>query len=617
MNNKTLSELENTNILDEDSIFHIRKPSQNEDFKITKTALVKQLGNSGVLGFSATETAANRLTLEPINGGIIDQYYEGMIVKFISPINSTDIVQLRIGNLDFYDLKTTFTNPITQQTEYSALKINQVYEVIYKNGVFTQINIDRQYTNEYLSYGEVLTDVTTQENYTLYNLTSATSYYKDKYYEGMAVMFTSGIIQNSNQNISDGKVYLNVDQLGQKELSDPDGDYIPFNLQYGETIMAIYDGTKFIKNMFSMQEPVLPDPIDPDNPPPGYDITIYLGPDEDFKTFKDCMAQLQKDYAINEKRKILIKLKNNYIGDLGFYTHERLTNFQITIEGNPNVIFTGNRTIYTEKSGLCFNITGHWKINRPTELYNQDGFLISSSSKNTGARVQCNFKDCIVENINLSDENICLIYQAPYDNDFTDATLADVELKNLRAGHMLMNPLGYGTVLHNGRFIIENLTITNTMTATRTYEELLILSSANVKNLIINLSKPSNYQTILTLCGPTSPRSRPTTILSDSTIILQENLTNYIVKTRYYDSNDGPVYINSCIIKYADGVNNTKGSLLFNSYNSTPLYLNGNDYQNVNTNTIPDIVVDNCTLNLKTGTIGSTQTINGGKINYV
>lgn len=610
MNNKTLSELENTNILDEDSIFHIRKPSQNEDFKITKTALVKQLGNSGVLGFSATETAANRLTLEPINGGIIDQYYEGMIVKFISPINSTDIVQLRIGNLDFYDLKTTFTNPITQQTEYSTLKINQVYEVIYKNGVFTQINIDRQYTNEYLSYGEVLTDVTTQENYTLYNLTSATSYYKDKYYEGMAVMFTSGIIQNSNQNISDGKVYLNVDQLGQKELSDPDGDYIPFNLQYGETIMAIYDGTKFIKNMFSMQEPVLPDPIDPDNPPPGYDITIYLGPDEDFKTFKDCMAQLQKDYAINKKRKILIKLKNNYIGDLGFYEQTQLTNFQITIEGNPNVIFTGNKTIYTERYGLYFNITGHWKINRPTELYNQEGFLISSSYQK--GWVRCNFKDCIVENINLSDENIRLIYQAP--DDYTDATLADVELKNLRAGHMLVNPVGHGNTLHRGRFIIENLTITNTMTATRTYKELLILSSADVKNLIINLSKPSNYQTILTLYGSTSSSSR-NTILSDSTIILQENLTNYILKTSYYHS-DGPVYINNCIIKYADGVNNTKGSLLFKSYGRT-LYLNGNDYQNVNTNTIPDIVVDDCTLNLKTGTIGSTQTINGGKINYV
>jgi len=271
MVDKRISDLEATTTLEDTTVFHIRKTETNEDYKITKSNLVKQIGNSVVSGFNATSPLANRLLLTPSNSGSLDQYYDGMTIKFISPINSTDLVKIKIGSLGYIDFKTTFTNPITNVIENAVLKTGKFYEAIYSNNSFIQTNIDRQYTNEYLSVGEIIFDNTTQEYFTLYTLTSATSYYKTSYYEGMSIVFTSGIINNSVENMSNGKIYINVDGLGPKLLSDPDGDGVPFSLQPNETILGIYDGEKFIKNMFTMQEPELPVPVDPDNPPPGYE----------------------------------------------------------------------------------------------------------------------------------------------------------------------------------------------------------------------------------------------------------------------------------------------------------------------------------------------------------
>ena len=81
----------------------------------------------------------------------------------------------------------------------------------------------------------------------------------------------------------------------------------------------------------------------------------------------------------------------------------------------------------------------------------------------------------------------------------------------------------------------------------------------------------------------------------------------------------GNATITNCTIKYANNVNNTKGSVSaatsLTTASTCGIY--GNDFTNPNSVSIPDILVRAGTLFLKSGTLGSTKAINGAKIVYV
>lgn len=625
MVDKRISDLDATNSLEEDTLFHVRKTSENEDFKITKSNLVKNLGNSAVFGFDAELFDFNKIILTPSNNAFIDSYYEGMTIQFISMINSDNIVKIAIGDLPFLPLKSSFINPITQEAENSELKQGLFYQAIYSNvdgGIFIQTNIDREYTNEYLSTAKILYNAELEQNYTEYDLVSATKHYKTKYYEGMSIVFTSGIIENSQENMSDGKVYINVDNLGLKELSDPNGDGIPFSLQQNETIMGIYDGEKFIKNIFSMQEPDLPVPIDPNNPPPGYDITIYVGPDEEKesnRTLQTCFHAIIKDYGPGGGgRKVLIKFRDNYNG-IGLSFANRFwpswastwTAF-ITIEGNPNITMQpalgynpySERAIFSfyvnsseTQAPVCINLTGSWKVNFPilsANFSNAYSFINFENQGNPSHQVF--IKNAVIRNVNEGNQNYSFIRcrVAKLNLDIQDSEI-------INFGEIFSTDTSHGNIT----CIANNLTITNNLTQTRQFPYLLALYnySYTLINLIVNIYKPSNYQGLI--------GSNYNMSLQDSTIVLSEPLNEYIVAM------SGNATITNCTIKYANNVNNTKGSVSVATTTSNTCGIYGNDFTNPNSASIPDILVRAGTLLLKSGTLGSTKAINGAKIVYV
>lgn len=634
MVDKRISDLEATTTLEDTTVFHIRKTETNEDYKITKSNLVKQIGNSVVSGFNATSPLANRLLLTPSNSGSLDQYYDGMTIKFISPINSTDLVKIKIGTLSYIDFKTTFTNPITNAVENAVLKTGKFYEAIYSNNSFIQTNIDRQYTNEYLSVGEIIFDNTTQEYFTLYTLTSATSYYKTSYYEGMSIVFTSGIINNSVENMSNGKIYIDVDGLGERLLSDPDGDGVPFSLQPNETILGIYDGEKFIKNMFTMQEPELPVPVDPVNPPPGYGITVYVGPNEpevSNRLLQTAYDRIIKDYGSDGGgRKVLIKFRDNYTGEGLINFHSFFLDSYITIEGNSNVIMKASNTPYwlnfkavfwsVIDTGTCiFNFTGEWKVNfslSASGFDNTQSFFIDGGNTNQNNSI-VNINNAIITNINDGNQNYSFYeIKAPIS---AKLSILNSELIN------------FGNICGAGRkrdIYFNNVTITNTITNTRSFTSLLDLYQCNgsIIDLKLNITKPSNYKYIIyvSLIPPNL-----TLEISDTNIEISEQVSDngYIITYTYsrehlYQDNYGFLTMNNNSIKYSNNVINTKGTLYIGYLGSSSttsnvfkVKLNGNNYKNQNSTSVPDIVIDKqSTLYLKSGTLGSTSAINGGSI---
>jgi hypothetical protein len=631
MVDKRISDLEVTTDLQDTTLFHVRKTETNEDFKITKANLVKQIGNSVVSGFNATSPSANRILLTPSNSGSLDQYYNGMTIKFISPINSTDLVKIKIGSLGYIDFKTTFTNPITNVVENGVLKTGKFYEAIYSNNSFIQTNIDRQYTNEYLSIGEIIFDNATQEYFTLYTLTSATSYYKTQYYEGMSIVFTSGIIANSVENMSNGKIYIDIDGLGVKLLSDPDGDGVPFSLQPNETILGIYDGEKFVKNIFSMQEPELPVPVDPNNPPPGYDITVYVGPNEpevSNRLLQTAYDRIVKDYGSGGGgRKVTIKFRDNYTGEgLLVKNISPITNSYITLEGNPNVTMLPSNTTYSGRKAVIyiynqgnpsyanFTIIGTWKVNFPTrnsEISQDYSFLYNDVASNIN---KINIKNATFININQGNQNyVCFIFEGYLGNYFLEIENSEF-IDFGEVFYTTDNGVYKGGVGFNCN--AKNITITNTITVTRSFSYLIdIVGKFNFINLVLNLSKPSNYTNIIRNLNRNIYGYYTNELdLSDSQIIITEVMGGVIIFS------NSKLTINNCTIKYENNVSNIKGSIeaTYIAYGSTktsmPHRIIGNNYLNKNSATIPDILVNSITLYLKSGTLGSTQTINGGSI---
>ena len=247
MAQKQITELENADNLEDGDLILIRKSAQGVDRKLTRAKLIESIGHSAVNGYTALSDAENKITLaasNSIEGGVVlPQYYDGMKVSFITPITTNGLVQIQIGALQYVDLKKFNTD------ETVLLDQGEYIEAIYINDSFKQtnkLNTNLVWSNEYTATGEVAEN----ESTTTYTLTSAIGVQKTEYYTGMSLLFTVPVD-------SIGSVRVNVDELGLTDLNDGPDDHLVNQVYKDELIMAIYNGTEFVKRQF----PTLAQPI--------------------------------------------------------------------------------------------------------------------------------------------------------------------------------------------------------------------------------------------------------------------------------------------------------------------------------------------------------------------
>jgi hypothetical protein len=485
------------------------------------------------------------------------------------------------------------------------MDLNEYYEGVYRAGSFYHTNPKEvNYTNETTGSGVVSNNTTT------YTLTSATGFFRRSYYTGMSVLFTSNID-------STGLVYINLDSLGAKLLSDPDGDGIPFTLVKNQTIMAIYDGTKFIKNSFTLQEPEVP--FDPTEP-----VIIYVGPNEEQvsnTTLERTIDRILFDYGPDGGgRKVIIKFRDNYSGE-GYYKspNQAMTNNYITIEGNPNVTMQPSPNIYLETkpvinaTELQITLTGQWKMNFP--LASNDIPSSAYSFLMPGIE-SCIINDATITNINngLQNYNCFAVNRAELKN-FVSTNCTVINFGNI---------FGNFRTFYNGvqkdKILFTNFTIQNTITTTmNSNRDALSPShmSGVFDNLKINITEPSNFSSLITCNG---------NIEIKNTTILSKQTQGPLIRVTYSLPSSGHrLTLTNCIIKYSDVVNTQYVILARGGVNSgyipsqSNVTINSGNFQSPNSATIPDIVADSrseITINTSE-VIGRAITKNGGVIKNV
>lgn len=272
----------------------VRKTAQGQDNAITYDNFLNSIGNTAVIGFAATIDAnnANGIILNPVNGVKIPAYVNFMKVSFISPINSTGQVQIKIGTLTYcnlYALNTTTT---------AVIKVGDYVEaILVSTGVFNQTNnANYVYTNDYkvqtytIDAGGVAT--------TLY-LESAYGVLKTTYYEGMTINFTCPIN-------TQGFVRIRIDGLPLIDLISDIDSGIPFEIFATNMVQAVYNGISFVPNSFitsdpTVEIPVNPDPNNPDEPiiPQQNQLEFTVGTigNTNFANLKTAISALIKKYG--------------------------------------------------------------------------------------------------------------------------------------------------------------------------------------------------------------------------------------------------------------------------------------------------------------------------------
>jgi hypothetical protein len=247
-----ITDLQQVNKTGSGDLMLVRKTAQGQDNAITYDNFLNSIGNTAVNGFVATidDNNVNGIILNPVNGVTIPAYVNFMKVSFISPINSTGQVQIKIGTLPYkniYALNTTTT---------AVIKVGDYVEaVLVGTGVFNQTNnANYVYTNDYkvqtytIDAGGVAT--------TLY-LESAYGVLKTTYYEGMTINFTCPIN-------TQGFVRIRIDGLPLIDLIGDIDSGIPFEIFAGNMVQAVYNGISFVPNSFVTADPTVEIPVEPD-----------------------------------------------------------------------------------------------------------------------------------------------------------------------------------------------------------------------------------------------------------------------------------------------------------------------------------------------------------------
>ena len=318
MSGKQITELDTADSFEDGDLMLIRKTSIGVDRSLSKAKLIESIGNSAINGYTASSSDTNKISLIASNSAIVPKYCNGMRISFISPISTTDIVQVKIGTLSYVDLQKYSLN------ETVTLVENEYIEAVYIDGIFKQtnnLNTHLVWSNEYTAEA----DINKEKTITIYNLTSAIGVKKSNYYSGMSLLFTA-------PETSKGVVFVNVDDLGNKKLNETGGSVIAKDVYESQAIMAIYDGEKFVKQKFSSihREPIIPEEItediepviipddiyapdytgDPDDPAntttpnaldskghPIFKQTVTVGNKAMYKTLPEAIAALINDYG--------------------------------------------------------------------------------------------------------------------------------------------------------------------------------------------------------------------------------------------------------------------------------------------------------------------------------
>ncbi|WPY01464.1 hypothetical protein Trichorick_01377 (plasmid) [Candidatus Trichorickettsia mobilis] len=296
MTGKQIYELESAASFNEGDLMLVRKSAQGVDRKINYADFIESIGNSAIDGYiAAAETNQdNKIVLTAANNAPVYKYYNGMKISFVSPIKSTGVVQVKIGNLPYKELHAYKT------TSSVVLDNSDYVEAVLIGDSFQQVNNAQYvYTNDYKI---VLIEPNLTAGYTDIFLESAYGVAKSAYYQGMTVNFlctedTSGLTR------------ISVDGLPAKDMLENSGDYIDMiytPLYKGQIVRLIYDGQSFIKDRFNTGDPKIIIPIEPNPDIPNqpiipiqnnFEYNVGTALSCKFNTLRQAIEVLFKEYG--------------------------------------------------------------------------------------------------------------------------------------------------------------------------------------------------------------------------------------------------------------------------------------------------------------------------------
>jgi hypothetical protein len=296
--NKQITDLDASNAVGSTDLLLVRKSGQAEDTSINIGNFITAIGNTSVNGYyqDSYDFFGQIMSLKPSNDADVIAVGEGMKASFLATDDIDGQSYITFDGNESYPLYqyNKDLNPIPVD-----IGAGDYIETIFSNDQFFQVNIPTTqiYTNDYLAVGMVAVD----ELSTTYTLSSAIGVLAQSYYNGMSIIFTSDIE-------SKGSVFVNVDGLGDQVLTDKAGDMIANNLEENQVILAIYNGTDFIKNYFSESVPEAPelpaDAIDDEgeviieNVPDDNKVQVTVGnAGNDYTTINDALADLSDNYG--------------------------------------------------------------------------------------------------------------------------------------------------------------------------------------------------------------------------------------------------------------------------------------------------------------------------------
>lgn len=587
-----ITELEAATTFGSGDLALVRKSGETKDRKITQQNLIKSIGNPAVKGFTASSDEANKVTLNPSNGTIIDTYYDGMEISFISPINSTGLVQVRIGALAYKDievLNSAASVELTTTTYIQAIYSNTDNKFYQTNAATTQV-----FTNEYLAAGVVAGDNST----TTYTLTSAYGIQKTEYYPRMSLSFKADIA-------SKGGVLVNIDGLGNKVLTDKVGDKIANDLVEGQEIFAIYDGTNFIKNLFSEEVPEAPElPADvfdeetgeiiPENIPDINKVTVTVGnAGNTYTTITAALADLVNNYGKDGGNRIVtINLSNTYTWN------ERISIYSnyswITIHSAATTNVTVSDMLNISKGG-SINLTGK---------YLQPGY--EANANFIYANTESNF---VIKDAELTSPNQIRL--------FGNVTIENTTISNI--ANKGNTPTNFSTN-NGGIYNIKNVTFNYDGTGNTTGTGINFGGTNNFENVTINSTLNSgtgilfNFYSINTLTNCNF--NIKTGIYTNSGAINSINMTNCNVNvtttgtTATLQQTNGT--FTNCTFK-----NTNVNGISFIASGGSQITIDGGNYTyDGATTNVDDIraIGDGTIIRLRNNPVGGTRVVNNGVI---
>lgn len=568
----------------------IRKNGENKDRKISQSNLIKSIGNPAVKGFTATSDEANKVTLNSSNGTVIDTYYDGMEISFISPINSTGLVQVRIGALaykDIYVLNSAGTVELTNTTYIQAIYSNTDNKFYQTNAATTQV-----FTNDYLAEGVVAGD----NSSTTYTLTSAYGIPKTEYYNSMSIIFTSDVA-------SKGGVLVNIDGLGNKILTDKVGDKIANNLVEGQVILAIYDGNNFIKNYFSeevAEAPELPaeafneetGQIIPENVPEDNKVNVTVGnAGNTYTTINDALKDLVNNFGKDGGNRIVtINLSNTYTWNERISIYSDYSWITINSAGVTNV--TVEEMLNLSEKGYI-NLTGN---------YLQSTFYANVNVIYVNTNASLNIKDAeittpnqiiLLGTVTIENTTISNIANKGYTPNYFNG-YAKLKMKDVTFNYDGIGNTSFGGVLKfSNRVDLDNVTLNSTINTSTLFE--IISQDTNFNAINCNFTGKGNLDS----------RYVNSIVMTNCNVISTDvnNITNF-EQVRGTFTN--------CVFR-----NPNVNGVGFYAASGSQITIDGGNYTyNGATTNANDIIAvgDGTIIRLKNNPVGGTRVINNGII---